>query len=71
MKWSQIDRYHIESEQGYRVSKTFVVGKVIYTAWPPTGEPIKYSRGPKGVDRCKKECEKHYEKKKPNATHNR
>ena len=58
LKWEQKDKYWMSSDN-YRISKQFLSGDAVYTAWV-RGKPWKSLQVCKTIDKAKAACELHY-----------
>jgi hypothetical protein len=64
VRWKKLDDYSLESDSGYRVSKSFRPQGPVYAAWAPRGdrsETVKALVYSPELTVCIAACEKHLE----------
>ena len=64
MQWEQVDRYHLRSDSGYRIStyRQLPSARRIYAAWPPRMDswvPEKALIYTEDLEEAKAACEHH------------
>lgn len=64
MDWKQIDRWHLQSNTGHRISKSLNNGKALYEAWPDKAQTDTQMLDVfENLNDAKQRCETHHNNK--------